>query len=271
MSFQELVSRREEAPQVQSVKPQDPRQAVAASIFQINTSVSTFKRLANKLGTSKDTPELRQKLHKIRQQIGSLTQETSSTLKSISEIDHGNAVDRGRQIADAKLAKDFQAVLKEFQSAQRAAAHRETTHTPHIPQLESSLSGTARQLNLVEESNEEQALLIEQRRQEVLAVESERLFNEALIEERDQGIEAIQQQIGEVHEIFKDLAVLVREQGVMIDDIEANIESSHSATVESNKQLSKASKSQRSSSSLVCSLLFIFGALLVITLIVLSL
>ncbi|KAL7242802.1 hypothetical protein ACSBR1_015234 [Camellia fascicularis] len=34
--------------------------------------------------------------------------------------------------------------------------------------------------------------------------------------EREQGIEEIQQQIGEVNEIFKDLAVLVHEQGVII-------------------------------------------------------
>lgn len=30
---------------------------------------------------------------------------------------------------DAKLAKDFQAVLKEFQKAQRLAAERETAYT----------------------------------------------------------------------------------------------------------------------------------------------
>ena len=47
-------------------------------------------------------------------------------------------------------------------------------------------------------------------------MESEIVLNEAIIEERDQGIKEIQQQIGEVNEIFKDLAVLVREQGAMI-------------------------------------------------------
>ena len=41
---------------------QDPTQAVAAGIFQINTAVSTFQRLVNTLGTPKDTPELREKL-----------------------------------------------------------------------------------------------------------------------------------------------------------------------------------------------------------------
>lgn len=53
-------------------------------------------------------------------------------------------------------------------------------------------------------------------RQEVLLLDNEIAFNEAIIEEREQGINEIQQQIGEVNEIFKDLAVLVHEQGAMI-------------------------------------------------------
>ena len=53
-------------------------------------------------------------------------------------------------------------------------------------------------------------------RQEVLFLDNEIAFNEAIIEEREQGIQEIQQQIGEVNEIFKDLAVLVHEQGTMI-------------------------------------------------------
>ena len=38
-----------------------------------------------------------------------------------------------KKIADAKLAKDFQSVLKEFQKAQRLAAERETTYAPFVP------------------------------------------------------------------------------------------------------------------------------------------
>ena len=47
-------------------------------------------------------------------------------------------------------------------------------------------------------------------------LDNEIAFNEAIIEEREQGIQEIQQQIGEVNDIFKDLAVLVHEQGNMI-------------------------------------------------------
>ena len=53
-------------------------------------------------------------------------------------------------------------------------------------------------------------------RQELVLLDNEIAFNEAVIEEREQGIQEIHTQIGEVNEIFKDLAVLVNDQGVMI-------------------------------------------------------
>ncbi|KAI5078757.1 hypothetical protein GOP47_0006428 [Adiantum capillus-veneris] len=252
---------------------QEPSKAVAAGIFQINTSVSTFKRLVNTLGTPKDTPELREKLHKTRLHIVQLATETSAKLKAASETDHITDVNPGKKIADAKLAKDYQAVLQEFQKAQRTAAERETAYAPFVPQAVLPSTYTASELNLPAEEaqvQEHRALLVEQRRQEVLFLENEIVFNEALIEERDQGIREIQQQIGEVNEIFKDLAVLVHEQGVMIDDIDSNIETSHAATAQANRQLTKAAKSQKSNSSLACLLLVIFGIVLLIVIIVLA-
>jgi len=54
-------------------------------------------------------------------------------------------------------------------------------------------------------------------------LDNEIAFNEAIIEEREQGIQEIQQQIGEVNEIFKDLAVLVHDQGAVIGKFPVNI------------------------------------------------
>ena len=50
----------------------------------------------------------------------------------------------------------------------------------------------------------------------MLLLDNEIVFNEAIIDEREQGIEEIQQQINGVPEIFKDLAILVHEQGAHI-------------------------------------------------------
>jgi hypothetical protein len=101
-------------------------------------------------------------------------------------------------------------------------------------------------------------------RQDFLQLENEVVFNEAVIEEREQGIQEIHQQIGEVNEIFKDLAVLVNEQGYMIDDIESHIESANAATVQGNRQLVKAVKSQKSGSSITCWILVIVSVALLL-------
>ncbi|KAJ9707235.1 hypothetical protein PVL29_002294 [Vitis rotundifolia] len=273
MSFQDLESGR---PLAQSRRDyinvkQDPTQAVAAGIFQINTAVSTFQRLVNTLGTPKDTSELREKLHKTRLHIGQLVKDTSAKLKQVSETDHHAEVTASKKIADAKLAKDFQAVLKEFQKAQRLAAERETAYTPFVPQSVLPSSYTASEIDVGQDKSPEQrALLVESRRQEVLLLDNEIVFNEAIIDEREQGIQEIQQQIGEVNEIFKDLAVLVHEQGVMIDDIGSNIDGAQAATAQGKSQLAKASKTQRSNSSLTCLLLVIFGIILLIVIIVIA-
>ncbi|CAK8540330.1 unnamed protein product [Lathyrus sativus] len=266
MSFQDLESGRRNLINGK----QNPTQAVASGVFQINTAVSTFQRLVNTLGTPKDTPELREKLHKTRLHIGQLVKDTSDKLKQASEIDHHVDVNATKKIADAKLAKEFQAVLKEFQKAQRLAAERETAYTPFVPQDAHPSSYTVSGVGVSSDKSQEQHALVQSKRQEVISLDNEISFNEAIIEEREQGIQEIQQQIGEVNEIFKDLAVLVHEQGAMIDDIGSNIEHSHEATAQAKSELVKASKTQRSSSSLVCLLLVIFGIVLLIIIIVVA-
>ncbi|CAI9288776.1 unnamed protein product [Lactuca saligna] len=275
MSFQDLEAGRQfnsrRGAYANGVRKQDPTQAIASGIFQINTAVSSFQRLVNTLGTPKDTPELREKLHKTRLHIGQLVKDTSEKLKQASETDHRAEVSTSKKITDAKLAKDFQAVLKEFQKAQRLSAERETAYTPFVPQAVLPSSYAASEIDINSDKNPEQrALLVESRRQEVLLLDNEIAFNEAIIEEREQGIQEIQNQIGEVNEIFKDLAVLVHEQGAMIDDIGSNIENSHAATAQARIQLSKASKTQKANSSMTCLLLVIVGIVLLILITILA-
>lgn len=244
--------------------------AVAGGIFQVNTAVSSFKRLLNDLGTSRDTPQLREKLHKTRQHIGQLVKETSARLKEASETDQHQEVSASKKIADAKLAKDFQAILKEYQKAQQLAAERETAYTPFVSQVAESSSYSSNVPDSSAEVNQEQQFLIQTRKQEFFQLENEVSFNEAIIEERDQGIKEIQNQISEVNEIFKDLAVLVNEQGIVIEDIGSNIETSYHATAEATTHLVKASKSQKSRKCLSCWVpLAILGVVIIIVIIVL--
>ncbi|CAL9091386.1 unnamed protein product [Musa textilis] len=278
MSFQDLESGRplsgkrgRDSMQNGGGGGKDPTQAVVAGVFQINTAVSTFQRLVNTLGTPKDTPELRERLHKTRLDIQQLVKDTAAELKQASETDHHAEVSTSKKIADAKLAKDFQAILKEFQKAQRIAAERETAYIPFVPQavLPSSYASSGVD-GSSDKTSEACSMLAESRRQEGLLLDTEFVFNEAIIEEREQGIQEIQQQISEVNEIFKDLAVLVHDQGAMIDDVDSHIDYSLAATAQAKTQLTKASKTRKSNSSLTCLLLVIFGIVLLIVIIILA-
>ncbi|KAL8226954.1 hypothetical protein R6Q57_016786 [Mikania cordata] len=247
---------------------EDPTRAISSGIFQINTSVSTFQRLVNALGTPKDTPELRERLHKTRQHIGQLVKDTSEKLKQASETNHHAKVSVTKKTIDSKLAKDFQAVLKEFQKAQRLADERETAYAPFLSQSVLPSSYAASEMDISSNKSPERVLVDSSRRQEDLSLESEIAFNYAIIEEREQGIQELHNQIDEVNEILKDLVILVHEQRLMMDDIGYNIENSHAATAHARSHLLKASKSQRANFSMSCLLLVIAGIVLCIVIII---
>ncbi|KAH7577096.1 hypothetical protein JRO89_XS01G0203600 [Xanthoceras sorbifolium] len=261
MSFQDLQSNGgRSSSSSSSSSSKRPSQGVAAAIFQINTAVAAFRRLVDAMGTAKDTLDHRQKLfvllfllHNTRQRILQLVKETSAKLKTLSEFDRDSNVDPSKKVEDAKLARDFQTLLQEFQKVQQLATERESTYSPSVPPSSSATPITTTDSPgsgdyMVSES---QPFVMAQKRQEILLLHNEIAFNEAVIEERDQGLREIQEQIGQANEIFKDLAVLVHEQGVVIDDVHSNIESSSDATTHARTQLDKASKSVKTKSSWV--------------------
>lgn len=61
-------------------------------------------------------------------------------------------------------------------------------------------------------------IYLKQCRQEVLLLGNEVAYNEAIIDERDQGIRDVQLDIAQSNEIFRDLAVLVHNQRAVIGE-----------------------------------------------------
>ncbi|KAF5450667.1 hypothetical protein F2P56_030997 [Juglans regia] len=170
---------------------QDPSQALASGIFQINTAVSSFSRLVNSLGTPKDTLELRDRLYKARLHIGGLVRDTSAKLKQASGTDQHLEVSAAKKITDAKLAKDFQSVLKEFQKVQKLAVEREATYAPFVPKegLPSSSDAHEREDMSSSRSPERQALILESKRYACIAWRSlKRQFQKPYHSNKLQGL-----------------------------------------------------------------------------------
>jgi syntaxin 7 len=322
MSYTRLTNDGGLSPLREDISNQSNR--VQSLIFQLQTNVSTFKRLVDQLGTARDTKDQRAKLHKLREQIGAMAKESSVLVKKLAKMvtdlvheeqdqEYNEEYEAGEDDAESlaerhkKLVKDLHATLKDFQRAQRACAERESTFLPQKENVGGSPQGKSKKkgygatggndnssaaaaaavamsgerggqfyqgTQMVDEGQQHAPLLMEHKSQgqkEMTAVEIDMRFNDQLIEERERGIAEIQQQIGEVNEIFQDLAVLVNEQGNMIDDIEANIVSTAMRTKEAQKELTKADKSQKSArNKMVCLAITVFTALIILILFLLQ-
>ncbi|KAG0453707.1 hypothetical protein HPP92_025011 [Vanilla planifolia] len=247
MSFQDL--QRESTPLIGDADP--VRSAVASGIFQLNTAVSAFRRLVDAIGTSSDTPDLRVKLRDARSRIGQLVKETSGKLRDI-----GGAAHPARKATEIKLARDFQAVLAYFQKAQKLAEEREKAYAPTAPSRSASLGSTEEERD--ETKQENRRLMLEHKRQALISLDNEISFNEAMIEERDQGIKDIQYDIGQINEVYKDLAVLISNQQPNLDDIGKYIESTSASAAQGKAFALKSSRSSRWRSSLCFWVLIIF-------------
>jgi len=253
--------------------------AVSSLVFQMTTHVAAFKRSVDVLGTGKDTRDLRASLHEQRERLGVMARDASLAVKRLAQaVTNASDVDDEERAEHAarhqKLVKDFHGVLKDFQKAQRTCAERESTFLPQAKKGKTSYGTMDEERGEEDDPFSAMRTLMPQQQQERsdhAQVDSELEYNNALIEERERGILEIQQQIGEVNEIFQDLAVLVNEQGAMIDDIEANIVSTAVRTKDAQKELTKADKSQRAARNrLICIVIAVLVALIVLILFLLQ-
>ena len=97
-----------------------------------------------------------------------------------------------------------------------------------------------------------------------LANQSEVDFQEHLIIERESEIRNIEQSVGELNELFRDVGHIVHEQGGQLDMISDNVQNVGYDTQGANVELRSASRYQKNARNKACCLLVILAVILVI-------
>ena len=219
--------------------------AVARVAFQLSTQVTAFRRLVDGIGGPGDTKAHREKLKAARESVTRLAKDAGERLKKLPSPTPGAPGAAQQEAQREKLARDVRRLLADFEALVRDARAREARHAPREAQASAAYDAEGGR----EGAEEEERLLAEQRRQaqqEQEQVNSLIEHNDAIIAEREEGIQELQRDIGEVHEIFRDLAVLVHEQDAMIDSIDANIASTETRTGGGLKELERVRQSKTS-------------------------
>jgi syntaxin 7 len=158
-------------------------------------AVTAFNRLRDdvgRLGSAADTVDLRRRIADGGQRFKALAQEFRQKVAAHPARDSSAA---------QKLLRDFQGLLKSSERLMETARAKEAASLPRQPGGAAASAAAAQQEQqsaAEREAAERQALLEAQRKQELLAVENQLQFNEAVIEERDHAIIEISGQIGEV-------------------------------------------------------------------------
>lgn len=200
----------------------------------------------------------------MRERVQDLLSETGASFKDIGEglkrVSNWEDLGPSQKYTQGKLNQEFRASLSEFQVLQRQALEKQRASASAarsaLEQEEGAQDGSQGQ------GQQQQQQL--QAQQPQLADQSDVDFQETLIIERESEIRNIEQSVGELNELFRDVAHMVHEQGQSLDVISDNVTQTRDDTRNADQQLRTASRHQKSARGKACCLLLILVVVLTV-------
>lgn len=159
------------------------------------------------------------------------------------------------------MSSDFQTALQEFQDLQRKALERERASVSAA-----RAAHDAETAHGVASPAEQQVQQQEQQELSQLAPQDEVDFQEALIIEREEEIRNIEQGVGDLNVLFKQVAQIVDEQGEQLGSIAENVENVREDTRQAHVENQQAARYQKAARNKSCCLLLILAVILTIVL-----
>lgn len=240
------------------------KEDIVTKLFEINGQISTLQQFISTLESllkkgnvsAKVVDRIDKKSVVNIRKVGSLIKNVNEQVGKIDAIEE-SSLDKPEVIAREKIVRDVRYSLQEFQSTQRnyarvireindkakAALDQEEQEQQNLNALREEEEGGAQTQQFYPNDKDKRAQI----RIEREPINNEEFaYQQNLIRQRDQEISNIEEGITELNEIFKDLGNVVQQQGIMVDNIEANIYSTSGNTAMASRELNKASRSQKS-------------------------
>lgn len=173
----------------------------------------------------------------------------------------GDCGQASQKYTQQKLSREFQASGTEFQSIQRRALEKERESASAA---RTALDSSDPSSQPYSDSPSQQQSQLQEQDQLRLASQDEVDFQDSLIVERESEIRNIEQSVGELNELFRDVAHIVHEQGGQLDTISGNVQNVATDTQHADIELRSASRYQKNARSKACCLLVILAVVLVI-------
>ncbi|XP_072170384.1 syntaxin-12-like isoform X1 [Diadema setosum] len=218
----------------------------SSSIFRINNSIAALEKAIRQIGTTNDSNILRSKIQQMLQQSNTSIKDTKLCMEVLGQ--KARLLDKAKKIQFERLANDFQDTVQRYGSVQKRVANKMRSSPSVGPRQGGGSMGFGEEPSydqktplMREEEQERQREMQRQMQQQEAAID----YDLTLIQEREEQIRQIEASMLDVNEIFRDLSMMVSEQGEMIDSIEANVDRAGDNVEEGAKQLATASRYQK--------------------------
>ncbi|XP_028918986.1 t-SNARE domain-containing protein 1 isoform X2 [Ornithorhynchus anatinus] len=250
------------ATQMDPCELQQLLQETSASVFRINSNVTSLEKSLRFLGTPSDTLELRDGLHATQQETNKTVTSSTKAIKQLSEIVRGSS--RQERLQLDRLKNQLSDAIQRYGAMQKKIAEKSKSLLPVAPRSgkqsprtpfsdladgEKIFTGAdGPWQSLVQDQSRDQS-----QDQALLAEITEADLD--TIRQREEAVQQIESDMLDVNQIIKDLASMVYEQGDTIDSIEGNLETAASNVESANEQLAKASRHQHRARKMKCCLI----------------
>lgn len=214
-------------------------QVIGSNVQKIQQNVAQIQRMTNQLGSAQETEQLWEKLSQIQHYTNQLAKDTNRYVKDIAKLSQPTAQSeqRARKIQVESLTKDFSDALSNFQAAQRRVAEKERASV--------AKARTGMQMASFDDrastQSDDQLINFAKQQAQAEAIDLD------VLQDRENAIRQLEADIQDVNVIFKDLGMMVHEQGEVVDSIEANVERATVHVEEGTQSLRKASELQSKS------------------------
>lgn len=233
-------------------------ESLSEQLFSLTSKIGRLSQQLNLLGTKRDTERVRERVHELLEETREGFKEVGEGVKKLTTWEDLSA---SQKYTQQKLSREFQASGTEFQSIQRRALEKERESASAA---RTALDSSDPSNQPYSDSPSQQQSQLQEQDQLRLASQDEVDFQDSLIVERESEIRNIEQSVGELNELFRDVAHIVHEQGGQLDTISGNVQNVATDTQHADIELRSASRYQKSARGKACCLLVILAVVLVI-------
>lgn len=221
---------------------QDGMQVFARRVAQLDDAVKL-------IGTPRDNHALRARVRNGVDEAQVQMHELAAQVKRVSAVDLSGAAKQRYSAQRQKLIEDFVRSGNDFKRVSQLAAEREKAPIPEAVLRQARAAGAGA------DEQERQALLEAERREQAAQLESQRAYIDGVNLEREEEVRQLEANVTQVNEMFHDLAQIIREQDVLIDNIDSNVSRALDDVEEGEKNIDKAVSYQKKGRSKMCCIL----------------